>query len=198
MGRYRSHEELKTIRVHGHPIKISVDSEGDFRAMFGGEHFRSKTLVALEGQIRKVVKKLKGSCSIKATLLGEDKYAKAKSDANPWDRRKWLGKTGRPITLTGVDARRQEITYQYDDEKKVHRLSRYSARRGTVAKPMGPIQIAEYEKLEAEKRRAEAALDRFLKRWSFEDYEKKVQAALASAVDDPKEPEEEESEDPRL
>jgi predicted glycosyl hydrolase (DUF1957 family) len=197
--RWRS-ETIRTITIAGETYTIDVNSDGEFSTHVGGEYIKSDKLAAVLARMKKAARAARVEVAIPIMLLGHRRFSGTK-----WHRERVKGDAFR-ATVYGINRKRDEFMIRYDDAAK-DTISETLGRRWSggdsfIAKPAKnpadeATMIAEYHRLVKAKDDAIAAFEKFRDKHRFEDIRKVVEQAQREAVDDPKEPAVEESEDPR-
>lgn len=152
-------QELTTIEVKGKKYKVSVDSEGRFYASHDNERVSADSLKQLENKL--------------AGFINDSK--KVTISFVKWERADWYNKKGRLRrgVITGIHAGNGNLLLKYDDEKV--RLQQWS---GSY---YDPIHAEELEQLARAVEKAEAELEAFKNRHSF-DGKARVRKLLAEEV----------------
>jgi hypothetical protein len=181
--------------IHGFKVDIHVSDDGDFTAggVYGVEdpHKSFHTLRELLNHLKTTLKRAKREVAIPVTFLDTEK------SSNQFSRGRWVqGRSFRQVTLVGIHGGTGAFIFVDDETGKREQADRYNSSR-TVTKRLTPELAGEYAALRQAEERAEKAKAQFLAKWEIRDPCEAIRKALKETVDDPKEPEVVEDEDPR-
>lgn len=161
--------ELKTVKIYGTSVTITISENGEFQAHVAGDWFTTDTLDALVSQLRAKLQKTRVRIALPATLLTDDEAIN--------------------VVILGLNTNTGDVQFRLADgnDQKVKTKQRYDDK---LCRLMTDEDRATYVRLGKEQRAAQRAFEAFVNRHAYKDAEKTVKAAIANAVDDPKESDE--------
>src|SRR5579885_2915539 len=149
--------DLKSQTINGVKCEIRVGDDGELTCMVAGEWLKADTLKALVNDLKRVTKKMKVEVAVPAMLIGVEKRK-----MEGW-REKFVGYTCMPITLIGIDWRKNQLKYRTaDGEVKIEGRTGFSLRdKGYIGKVMTDEEVAEWVRLRKERDAADEAFRKF-------------------------------------
>lgn len=185
--------------VNGQPLKVTIDNAGRFSAEVAGQRISETTMDATVAAAAKWLKKAKVRVSIPATIVNQTFHESRGGYGGT--RAHWFSGIGvRHVTFTGLHSATGATLAK--DERTGETVQHVEASRDVeVLRRLSPEQIETYERLRHAADAAAETLEKFYNDHRLHSdrhagLSDLIKEALAQAMDEPKEPEED-SGDPR-
>jgi hypothetical protein len=181
--------DVKKEKIEGHDVVFSVDGDGVWYASAAVLEYpvHAKTIIEARAKVTSKLRRATAKLEIKAHLVN---VLPESEGVKEWYNRSDKIKANllRPITLTGIAQRSNDVMFTFDDSGAKSKKSRHQAHSdpdsvGVVCRRLTVPEQAEYRKLRDEYDYAVSSLDSWIRDHKIADVAAFLEEKITEAVD---------------